>query len=98
MDASGDELLISRGQALIAISVTSTVLAIGTCGVRFMARKQANRGLWWDDYSVIVSMVSDTTLWLWEEGGGGVSNQKKTILTSVFFFPSLFYRLWVLSP
>ncbi|PKS10423.1 hypothetical protein jhhlp_002174 [Lomentospora prolificans] len=57
MDGSGDELLVSRGQALIAISVTSTVLAIGTCGVRFMARKQANRGVWWDDYSVIVAMV-----------------------------------------
>jgi hypothetical protein len=57
MDGSGDELLVSRGQALIAISVTSTVLAIGTCGVRFMARKQTNRGVWWDDYSVIVAMV-----------------------------------------
>lgn len=51
------EELISRGQALIAISVTSTILAIGTCGVRFMARRQTRRGMWWDDYSVIVAMV-----------------------------------------
>ncbi|SPO03965.1 uncharacterized protein DNG_06648 [Cephalotrichum gorgonifer] len=56
MDGGG-ELLERRGQALIALSVTSTVLAIGTCGVRFMARRQARRGLWWDDYSVMVGMV-----------------------------------------
>lgn len=56
MDAE-DELLVSRGQALIAISVTSTVLAMGTCGVRFMARRQAKGGLWWDDYSAMVAMV-----------------------------------------
>lgn len=56
MDAE-EELLVGRGQALIAISVTSTVLAIGTCGVRFVARRHAKRGLWWDDYSVIVAMV-----------------------------------------
>lgn len=53
----GDELLVSRGRALIATSVTTTVLAIGTCGVRFMARRNAKGGLWWDDYSVIVAMV-----------------------------------------
>lgn len=61
MDAA-DELLARRGQALIATSVTSTVLAIGTCGVRFMARRHAKGGLWWDDYSVIVAMVRPPSL------------------------------------
>ena len=51
------DLLASRGQALIATSVTSTVLAIGTCGMRLMARRRAKGGLWWDDYSVVVAMV-----------------------------------------
>lgn len=55
MDAGDD--LASRGQALLATSVITTVLAIGTCGVRFMARRQAKKRLWWDDYSVIVATV-----------------------------------------
>ena len=60
MDAGDD--LASRGQALLATSVTSTVLAIGTCGLRFMARRQAKKRLWWDDYCVIVATVRRSLL------------------------------------
>ena len=62
MDA-GDELA-RRGQALLATSVASTVLAIGTCGLRFMARRQAKKRLWWDDYSVIVATVRSFPFYL----------------------------------
>lgn len=55
MDAGDD--LARKGQALLATSVTSAVLAIGTCGVRLLARRQAKRRLWWDDYSIIAATV-----------------------------------------
>lgn len=53
---TGDDLA-RKGQALLATSVTSTVLAIGTCGVRFVAGRRARKRLWWDDYSVMAAMV-----------------------------------------
>jgi hypothetical protein len=48
----------SRGQALLGLSISTTILAMISCGVRFLLRRRISRGIWWDDYSVIVAMVS----------------------------------------
>jgi hypothetical protein len=48
----------SRGQALLGLSVSTTILALISCAVRFMLRGRISSGIWWDDYSIIVAMVS----------------------------------------
>ncbi|KAI1084042.1 hypothetical protein F5B20DRAFT_576982 [Whalleya microplaca] len=46
-----------RGPALLAVSVTTTVLAFATCVLRYCVKTRTNRTVAWDDYSIGLAMI-----------------------------------------
>ncbi|KAI3317017.1 hypothetical protein HD806DRAFT_397665 [Xylariaceae sp. AK1471] len=50
----------SRGPALLAVSVTTTVIALSTCILRYCVRSRINRVIGWEDYFVGLAMLLGT--------------------------------------
>ncbi|KAH9990549.1 hypothetical protein F4779DRAFT_623800 [Xylariaceae sp. FL0662B] len=47
----------SQGPALLAVSVTTTVVALSTCVVRYCVKTRIDRSVAWDDYSIGLAML-----------------------------------------
>ncbi|KAI0154451.1 hypothetical protein GGR57DRAFT_492180 [Xylariaceae sp. FL1272] len=47
----------TRGAALLALSITTAVLALATCILRYIVRTRLNQQLGWEDYSVGLAML-----------------------------------------
>jgi hypothetical protein len=48
---------MTRGPALLAVSVTTAVVALSTCVLRFCVKFRINRSVVWDDYFIGLAMV-----------------------------------------
>jgi hypothetical protein len=53
----GNEPDMTRGPALLAVSVTTAVVALSTCALRFCVKFRINRSVVWDDYFLGLAMV-----------------------------------------
>lgn len=61
MDLSQEDLQQNRAPELIAIYTVFSALTITTVILRVLARRVAHLRLWWDDWLLIVSGVSENS-------------------------------------
>ncbi|KAI8623563.1 hypothetical protein F5Y19DRAFT_492524 [Xylariaceae sp. FL1651] len=55
-----DPMRESQGPALLAVSVTTTVIALSTCILRYCVRSRINQTIGWEDYFVGLAMLLGT--------------------------------------
>ncbi|ORY56148.1 uncharacterized protein BCR38DRAFT_490804 [Pseudomassariella vexata] len=48
---------MSQGSTLLAVSVTSTIIALATCGLRCWVKMRDGRAIVWDDYFIGLAML-----------------------------------------
>ena len=51
----------------VSVVVSMTILALTSVGVRLVSRRIKGQPLWWDDYMILFSMVSNATMEKYED-------------------------------
>ena len=51
----------------VSVVVSMTILALTSVGVRLISRRIKGQPLWWDDYMILFSMVSNATMERYED-------------------------------